>query len=101
MLDARRTKRIHWGLHRYNERLHWFYHSQLPQLHNIAGAVDRHVLSGGVCNQPRKDCKMALKIVEDRATPKEVYNWKPYVLALIAAWGVFCLAMTRHSLEAL
>ncbi|CAE6498094.1 unnamed protein product [Rhizoctonia solani] len=30
---------------------------------------------------------MTLKIVEDRPTPKEVYNWKPYVLALIAAWG--------------
>lgn len=30
---------------------------------------------------------MTLKIVEDRPTPKEVYNWRPYVLALIAAWG--------------
>ncbi|ELU38423.1 MFS quinate transporter QutD [Rhizoctonia solani AG-1 IA] len=30
---------------------------------------------------------MTLKIVEDRPTPKEVYNWRPYFLALIAAWG--------------
>ncbi|CAE6540540.1 unnamed protein product [Rhizoctonia solani] len=30
---------------------------------------------------------MALKRVEDRPTPKEVYNWRPYVLALIAGWG--------------
>ncbi|KAG9127253.1 hypothetical protein FRC07_015111 [Ceratobasidium sp. 392] len=35
---------------------------------------------------------MALRIVEDRPTPKEVYtlseaDWRPYVLALVAAWG--------------
>ncbi|EUC61117.1 sugar porter (SP) family MFS transporter [Rhizoctonia solani AG-3 Rhs1AP] len=30
---------------------------------------------------------MALKRVEDRPTPKEVYNWRPYVLALIAGWS--------------
>ncbi|CCO37755.1 putative quinate permease AltName: Full=Quinate transporter [Rhizoctonia solani AG-1 IB] len=30
---------------------------------------------------------MTLKIVEDRPTPKEVYNWRPYALALVAAWG--------------
>ncbi|CEL63140.1 putative quinate permease OS=Neosartorya fischeri (strain ATCC 1020 / DSM 3700 / FGSC A1164 / NRRL 181) GN=qutD PE=3 SV=1 [Rhizoctonia solani AG-1 IB] len=30
---------------------------------------------------------MTLKRVEDRPTPREVYNWRPYVLALIAGWG--------------
>ncbi|QRW23411.1 Sugar (and other) transporter [Rhizoctonia solani] len=31
---------------------------------------------------------MTLKRVEDRPTPREVYNWRPYLLALIAGWGV-------------
>ncbi|KAF8674908.1 Permeases of the major facilitator superfamily [Rhizoctonia solani] len=30
---------------------------------------------------------MTLKRVEDRPTPREVYNWRPYLLALIAGWG--------------
>ncbi|CAE6505297.1 unnamed protein product [Rhizoctonia solani] len=30
---------------------------------------------------------MTLTRVEDRSTPKEVYNWRPYVLALIAGSG--------------
>ncbi|KDN45704.1 hypothetical protein RSAG8_04788, partial [Rhizoctonia solani AG-8 WAC10335] len=30
---------------------------------------------------------MALKRVEDRPTPREVYNWRPYLLAFIAGWG--------------
>ncbi|CAE7095715.1 unnamed protein product [Rhizoctonia solani] len=30
---------------------------------------------------------MTLKRVEDRPTPKEVYSWRPYLLALIAGWG--------------
>ncbi|CAE6451579.1 unnamed protein product [Rhizoctonia solani] len=30
---------------------------------------------------------MTLKRVEDQSTPREVYNWRPYALALIAGWG--------------
>lgn len=30
---------------------------------------------------------MAFKRIEDRPSPKEIYNWRLYILALIAGWG--------------
>jgi hypothetical protein len=32
---------------------------------------------------------MTLKIVEDRPTPKEVYNWRVWLMAIIAAFATF------------
>jgi hypothetical protein len=60
---------------------------------------------------------MTLKIVEDRPTPKEVYSashllqfvawhiltvqvdWRPYALALIAAWGGVLFGYAQWSLS--